>query len=417
MPALAAAGTLALFPLYWNHAHNNVKDVPAAALFVATLAAAWRAFDGRRGVDWRWAVAAGALWGLALGIKANALSIPLIVAVWLAWREFWPRGKAQRAGRSPLATAAGLALLGGVGLAVLVAVWPYLWPDPLRRLAAALRYFAGVGKGYQVYFEGQTYLAGQTLPWRYALTHLVLTTPLATLALAGVGVVRSFRSAWRGEDGLTTLCLIALGATLARVSLPGMVIYNGLRQIMEVVPLLCVMAGGGAAWLWRAATRAAPTGLGWRRVAAALLLVVLFVPQAAQLARLHPYEGAFFNLLAGGPARAGERYTLEYWAQSYQDGAAWLNAHAGRDAWVAVPIAGHIARFSLRPDLRLLTPAQSYELGEQAGEGYVMFMRNRDWYDGPISLATQCEEYGEPVYTLRAGGAIILSIYRWPLTP
>ena len=81
-----------------------------------------------------------------------------------------------------------------------------------------------------------------------------------------------------------------------------------------------------------------------------------------------------------------------------------------------MPIAGHLARFSLRPGLRLVVAERIFELHDLAGEGYVMFMRNRDWYDGITSLPVFCETQGTPVYDLRVGGASILRIYRWPLT-
>jgi len=83
---------------------------------------------------------------------------------------------------------------------------------------------------------------------------------------------------------------------------------------------------------------------------------------------------------------------------------------------VAAPIAGHLARFSLRPDLRLTVTDQVSALADEAGEGYVMFMRDRDWYGSPATLPALCEERGVPAYTLKAGQAAILSIFRWPLT-
>jgi len=415
-PALVAGCSLALFPLYWGHAHNNVKDVPMAALFAATMWAGWRAFGRERGVDWRWTVAAGILWGLALGVKANALVIPPILFVWLLWLWAWPGFRSWREGRSWKGLLLPAALMLAIGGLVLAAVWPYLWADPIRRLYGVLRYFTDVGGDFRVYFEGQTYIAGETLPWRYALTHLIFTTPLITLALAGLGSVRAAREAWRGESSASALWLIWFGATLIRVSLPGMVVYNGLRQIMELLPALCLLAGLGGQWLWEWLERALD-GLGWGRAkvwAGVLLLGLLIVPQIITLARLHPYEGAFFNALAGGERGASERYTLEYWGQSYKDGGEWLNEHAGADAWVAVPIAGHIARYSLRPDLRLIQTDQVAELKDLDGEGYVMVMHNRDWYGGPETLPEYCEVNCVPVYTVQADGAVLLSIYRWP---
>jgi hypothetical protein len=304
-------------------------------------------------------------------------------------------------------------VLGGL---TLLAVWPYLWDDPLRRLYTVWRYFASAGAEFPVFFEGQMYVAGETLPWRYVVTHLVLTTPPAVLALAGVGVVKAAVETWRGENTASALWLIWLGATLLRVSLPGMVVYNGLRQVMELLPAICLMAGLGAQWIWAALQRTVLGRLNgkpaanWIGIAA---LALLFAPQVATLARLHPYEGAYFSMLAGGERGASENYTLEYWGQSYKDGGEWLNAHAGEDAWVAVPIAGHLARFSLRPDLELVSTNQVADLAGRESEGYVMVMHNWDRYGGPDHLPAYCESHCGVLYAVEADGAVLLTIYRW----
>lgn len=412
--ALIAALGLGTFPLFWAHAHNNIKDLPQAALFAATMWACWRAFRDMDRVRPGWAIAAGALWGLTLATKANALTVPLILAAWLVWRAV--RG---REGRRPMRRWWSLLIWLGafvlIGGGVLVAVWPYLWADPVRRLYTVLRYFAGVGRGQPVFFAGRLYQAGVDLPWYYAGANLVLTTPPVILALALLGLIRALRETWKGENTAVSLWLIWFAGTLARVSLPGMVIYDGLRQIMEILPAWALLAGLGAEWCWDL-TRAARyrLGRGWRGAFAGVVLVGIFLPQGIMLARLHPYEGIYHNFLAGGMAGAAQRYTLEYWGQSYQDGAAWLNEHAGAGAWVAVPIAGHLARFSLRPDLELVLTDAAEDLENREGEGYVMLMHHRAWYGPEGSLSWQCAEEGNPLFVLEREGAALLSIYGWP---
>lgn len=410
-PGIVAGLGLALYPLYWGHSHNNVKDVPMAALFAATLWAGWRALGRPEGVNWRWVVITGLFWGLALGTKANALVILPVLLAWLVWLRLWPGIRRHRESHSWKTLFLVLACAAAIAGAVLLAVWPFLWNDPLQRTYEVWRYFASAGEAFPVFFEGQMYVAGETLPWRYALTHLILTAPLVVLALAGVGTVRAVIETWRGENSASALWLIWLGATLLRASLPGMVVYNGLRQIMEVLPVVCLMAGLGAEWLWKLVRSHRWPAADWIGVGSVALLVI---PGALNLIRLHPYEGAFFNTLAGGESRASQNYTLEYWGQSYKDGGEWLNSHAGEGAWVAVPIAGHLARFSLRPDLALISTDQVSDLADIVGEGYVMVMHNRDRYGGPNQLPRYCERECTRLHTIEADGAVLLSIYAWP---
>jgi 4-amino-4-deoxy-L-arabinose transferase-like glycosyltransferase len=410
--ALPAALMLAAFPLYWAHAHNNIKDVPMAALFAAVLWAGWRAFGQVGRVKWRWALLAGGMTGLGLATKANALFIAPILLLWLAWlyapalAGLRPKGGAVP-WRSLAAALLGMAAVAGV---VLMVLWPYLWADPLRRLYAVLRYFATAGRGAPVYFAGRLYTAGVDLPWYYASAYLALTAPLGTLALGVLGLVRAGRSMLRREDTAAPLWLIWFLVTLGRVSLPGMVVYDGLRQIMELLPAWCLLAGLGADWCWEWMTRRLAVG---RNVLAALLLLALMLPQALALARLYPYEGAFFNALAGGVRGAASSFPLDYWGQSYKDGVEWLNAHAGPGAWVAVPIAGHLARFGLRGDVALLITGEREDVQGRAGEGYVMVLHHWAWVPSS-SLAQWCLAAGEPAYVLERAGAGLLSIYRWP---
>jgi len=225
--------------------------------------------------------------------------------------------------------------------------------------------------------------------------------------------VKAAIETWRGENSASALWLIWLGATLLRVSLPGMVVYNGLRQAMELLPAVCLLAGLGAGWIWEGVQQKVLAGRPAARWIDIAALALLFVPQIVTLARLHPYEGAFFNILAGGEQGASENYTLEYWGQSYKEAGEWLNQRASQNAWVAVPIAGHLARYSLRPDLDLVSTDLVSDLIGREGEGYVMVMHNRDRYGGADRTPAYCESHCEVLHMIEVDDAVLLTIYRW----
>ena len=69
--------------------------------------------------------------------------------------------------------------------AVMVALWPYLWPDPVGRFAEHLRYI-GLRAGYT--------RAESLAP---ALQAVALTTPPAFLAFFAVGLAPCLRRAFR----------------------------------------------------------------------------------------------------------------------------------------------------------------------------------------------------------------------------
>jgi hypothetical protein len=85
--------------------------------------------------------------------------------------------------------------------------------------------------------------------------------------------------------------------------------YNGIRHFVFVLPPLAVAGGLAGAWIAERARRFGSAGL---RILAVIFAVGIALPVIG-MARLHPYEYAFFNQLAGGARGAQQLYMLDYW--------------------------------------------------------------------------------------------------------
>ncbi len=121
--------------------------------------------------------------------------------------------------------------------------------------------------------------------------------------------------------GARSCSLVALAALLplaVTIALrPAM--YNGIRHFVFVLPPLAVLGGLAGAWLIEAARRSPfasrrrwlPSFCRRHRPAG-----------ASSMVRLHPYEYAHFNRLAGGVARARDRYMLDYWGLAFKQAVA-----------------------------------------------------------------------------------------------
>ncbi|MBI5368767.1 MAG: hypothetical protein HZA54_17155, partial [Planctomycetes bacterium] len=159
---------------------------------------------------------------------------------------------------------------------------------------------------------------------RYLAQLLLLTLPLGTLALAGVGLAVAVRQARRaprdaatGRFALTAAWLFLPPLYVAARRIP---VYDGVRHVLFVLPALTVFAGVGADATARwARARGGRSG----GIALAALAVALLAPVDA-LVRLHPYQYAYFNALAGGTGGAWQRYDAEFWATSYKEAMAWI---------------------------------------------------------------------------------------------
>ena len=319
--ALLGALLLVLSPRLFAEFFYNDKDAVFMALFaIATnsaVALVARPSWGRAG----WHALACAL---TIDVRIMGVLLPLATLALLALQA----GRGAYAGQRVAAqTAAYLALLA----ALTVALWPFLWADPLGHFAEA---FANMAKfrwdGTLLYRN--SFVKATELPWHYAPVWIAITTPLLHLAGFGVGTALILRRLGRRRWRLYATAaewqdLLFLGLTLApllAVVALHSVLYDGWRQLYFVYPSLLLVALRGLAALgrWRPAAPGRARAWAWASragLAAALLAV------AGQMAALHPLQNVYFNALAG--RHPEERYEMDHWALSYRTGLEWLARH------------------------------------------------------------------------------------------
>lgn len=407
LTAIAGTTLLLTCPRVFCHMLANIKDFPSMVLYAVVLIAFLRAYQrGSAGA----VLMCGVPLGLALATKGNALFIPVTLVTMKFFGELpicWERRRAELA----------LALLGAgvLSIVVMVALWPYLWPDPIDRFGEHLEYIA---------FRSDFMRSESFAP---VFGAIFFTTPPVVLLLAALGVVPALRRARDGE--LPAQLLFAWSTVvLGRFALPGAVNFDGIRHFLELFPALAAFAGLGAA---EVATRVA-TKLplqGGTRGLRVLLIAALLIPSTWATLRHHPFQIAYWNAFAGGYEGARERdlpQASDYWGLSYRLGLQWLNDNAPPNSLLAVPVVEHavrlVAPLRLRSDIRLahlsapgspvIHPENLAGLraAAQRGPAFVMFVERRDWMN---ALMRECLDRLEPVAEWKLDGAPVLQIYRY----
>ncbi len=282
--ALVAAVLLFTSPRIVADLCSNLKDTPEMVFFALTLLAFAAAFDRGSALG---VAASGVLWGLALGTKANALFLPAIVLVTVLIAT---RPPAWRGRSAALWTA--LASFVAVGLATAFVLWPYLWGAPFARVREHLQYV-----GLRIFSTRPESVISP-------LAAIVYTTPLPFLGLSIAGIAIAAREvASRRREARYVLPLAWIAVVLVRLHLPGAVNFDGVRHFLELFPPLAILGGVAAsrlaAWVRGAPAAATVT----RRAASAVLVALLLAPSLAAIARVHPFELAYWNALAGRPRR------------------------------------------------------------------------------------------------------------------
>jgi hypothetical protein len=305
-------------------------DVPfLLAMTWATLAIIVMA--GRVVPSWRATVAAGILSGLAIATRSSGLiaQIYLLLAMGLcAVAALASRGGTPRRDLLRIGTRAACAL--ALGWITAYALWPWLQiGNPLVQFKMAFDLFANHPNSFEMPVWGVTVRTTE-LPWWYVPAQLSARLPEGFLLLLATGILLGLTAAFgfahaavralrrRGTAGLRAAALLLARSrryllVWAAVVLPlGFIIvrhstlYDGVRHVLFVIPMLAAIAAAGF-------LRLAPLARRVPLIAAAVSGVYLGF-SVWTLAVLHPLEYIAMNALAGGVAGAHERFDLDYWA-------------------------------------------------------------------------------------------------------
>ncbi len=333
-PAAAAAAVLTLAqPHYFFHAQIACFDAPIATMAFAVGFAYWKSLR-----DPRWGIAAGALFGIALGVKHNAWLMPFFLVAHYLWmrRGDW---RARRLPRVPLAFVAMLVL----GPIIFFLHWPWLWNAPVARTRAyVLRHLEHEHYNFEYlgwnWNQPPTTTSMKLLRATAPFVETGLTVPVTTLALAAFGAAAL---GWRrrnaaifpdlsssldvsGSPDRESEAPIAAqpswlrpGADVDRapgafvlfqtlgplcvLAVPSTPIFGGVKHFLTAMPYLALLAGIGLAGLARGLEGALPAMRTRLRHAAPLVLAaIVCVPAVLETRRSHPDGLAHYNLLAGG---------------------------------------------------------------------------------------------------------------------
>ena len=318
---------LAASPRYFADSMNNPKDLPFAAMTVAALyyfstaSSTWPYLSRSTAIKIVVALA------LALNIRAGALLYLgylglLIAAFAVLERDVSWRRLADTAVRLA-AVAFAVLLLGTI-------FWPWAQGAPLTRPFEALLGFAGTRWNGRVLFNGQ-YSTASDLPWYYAPWWLLISTPPVVIAGAILSISVSPSRGW-------TLRSCALWAVVALpvflVLIDRLTIYDGIRHILFIYPILVVLAASGwTAWL---SERNHP----WLRRSVAALLAAGLINVLAFDVRSHPNQTVYFNELVGGPRGAFAKFDMDYWGNCILQAVAW-SARTARLSDRPIAISGN----------------------------------------------------------------------------
>jgi hypothetical protein len=381
LAGLAALLLLALCPTFYGHMFMNPKDAPFAVAMVILMLGLVRVAEEYPTPSPRSILIVGLGAGLSIGSRilgglgllyAMIGFLPLLI-------DDVQRHGARQAARH-FAHAVQVLLPGLIlGYLVMGLIWPWSIMQPGNPFHALTYFSHFFEKPWKEMFDGAL-VSVPDMPWSYLPTLFALQLPEILLGLGIAGVVIALTSLSRADISprrKTVFLMLTLAAVLpllvAIVKRPAL--YNGIRHFIFVIPPLTVLGGVAFAWL-----------MDWLRVnhrgaQAAALAVFLFglMLPLAEMIRLHPYQYAHFNYIAGTVRAADDRYMLDYWGLALKQASDALRDEIverqeappqGRKWKVAVCGPQRPAQVALGPDFTIGWDSHSADFAMTLGEFY-----------------------------------------------
>jgi hypothetical protein len=323
-----AAGLIALLllatcPQYYGHMFINPKDAPFAVAMVILLLGLARALEDYPKPSALTVLIFGLGLGLAIGSRILAglgalyMIVPLAMLVAADLHKTNARAAAANFGRFVLVLFPGLIL----AYAIMALLWPWSVQEPLNPFRAIGYFSEFFEKPWKEMYEGVP-ISVPDMPRSYAPVLFALKMPEIFIALSAAGIVGGGIAAFRSDIAVrrrATFVLVIFAALLpiAITILTRPAMYNGIRHFLFVIPPLAVLGGLAGGWIIKKLRKMS------RRVAVAgslLMLAGMMLP-VTDMVRIHPYQYANFNRIAGGIYEADDRYMLDYWGLAFKQAA------------------------------------------------------------------------------------------------
>lgn len=401
--ALFGCVLLVVHPRIFSHSFYDSIDLPFLSFYIFSLftLVRWRETRSLGRLAWHAVVCA-----CLVDVRAIGGIIPALTG-WFLLTDLVPASVVSDSRpRRVLKLIVFFALLG----ATTILFWPFLWNNPPQRLLEVLHLTAKVNWDGLVLYLGREINATK-LPWHYIPVWILISTPLAIVALWFVGTGTLLTrlalhpvTTGREHSGMLLALTAALGPILAVIATHA-VVFDAWRHMFFVYPALVLLAVFGAQTLLAAIdarltarSRQLARGFFTGAVALNLLFAVWF------MVRSHPYENVYFNRLAGANlVQIRSRFEFDFWGLAYRRALEHLVAY---DRSPALKVyRGHNALLAI--NRQMLPPADDRRIvsTELADAQYVLttFRPDRAGYpELPI------------FYRIQIDGADLVCVYRRP---
>jgi len=317
MTGFLALILLATWPQFFGQSMNNPKDIPFALGYVMTIYYLVKLVkELPRPSAKTWVMTTIAI-AFTINIRVGGLLLIGMLFAFVIGTYILDPVKRKLISANTGFLFKRLILVSILGYFGGLLFWPYGIMGPLSHPFSALKEMSNFSMSIGLLFDGKM-MDSTKITWTYIPQWLWITTPLVVLfAAIAFGAVWF----WGRKFFSPTLSLLLIFATVfpwAYTVYKHSALYDGLRQMLFLLPLIAVMAALTWHYLFMIAKQK------WMLYGvSALLAIGIFLPVRFSFAN-HPNEYVYFNELIGGIKGAYGKYDTDYYMNSIRKTSDWF---------------------------------------------------------------------------------------------
>lgn len=315
---------LAASPGFIGHALNNLKDIPFALGYIAGIY-----FISNWISQWpriKLKTAFGLIAAIAFSISIRPPGLILIAFLGLAVSLLAINSycKKENSIKTIIILLSTTALIMMAGYFAGLLFWPFALQNPLVNPIISHTMMEAYPVTIRQLFMGKL-IWSDMLPWYYLLWMMIISIPLLILA----GLV-SFAGLYRFKQSPKAigLLLFSIVFPLIYIIAKESNVYGGWRHILFIYPPMAILAAYGITQLY--------TQIKSRFKKAAIRILALFfvlmmTEPFAFMIRNHPFHYLYFNPIVGGYQGAFGKYEADYYFNTIDPAARWLNKYISQN--------------------------------------------------------------------------------------
>lgn len=313
--------TLVLFavsPTFLGHAHNNLKDIPFALGYIASVYYTLKLLVSGSKTPLKFIVLL--TFSIAFSISIRAGGLLMLCYLFLFFFGFYLVKFSQERSLDYIEIRNKLfwiIVISVVAWFLSILLWPFALQNPIKNVIESYRVMAHYPLTFRQIFEGNIEWSDY-MPWYYLPKSMVITIPVIVLTGLFSFVLFSRRIMKDGKAILYGMVVFTILFPMLFVIYEKSNLYSSWRQFLFLYPPIVLLAATGFQIYFENMARKFLTWCG------VVFLAILSILPLKFMIKNHPYSYLYYNEFVGGLKGAYANYETDYYYVSQTEAAKWL---------------------------------------------------------------------------------------------